>query len=394
MFKPIKNISPLQAISVTAWLVIILLLLSSCQNHQPAAVAKIACVKTHSLTVKYARGFRVDYYDGFKVVTIRDLKDSTKILSQFVLLPAGKPAPVGFENTELITTPVRKIVCVSTSTTGEMDVLNLLDSVAAVTDVPLIYNQQLLQKIKANQITDIGNQEINYEKLVELQPSFVFTSGGFDGGDKLQLKLNSLHIKNVPDLEYREQNPLGRAEWIKFIAAFYDREPLADSLFTQVDNRYQQLKTLASNAEKPTVFCNLPFKEIWYMPCGENYMAQLIEDAGGNFLWKDAKATNGLNLNLDYEAVYNKAANADYWVNTNFAGSLHDIQSADKKNVLFKAFKTGQVYNNNKRNTAAGGFDFWESGAVKPDDILADLISIFHPALLKNRPMYYYQKLK
>ena len=130
------------------------------------------------------------------------------------------------------------------------------------------------------------------------------------------------------------------------------------------------------------------------MPCGDNYMARLIEDAGGNFLWKDTKANNGLNLNLDYEAVYNKAANADFWINTGSAASLQDIHSADKKNALFKAFKTGNIFSNNKRNTPAGGFDFWESGTVRPDEVLADLITILHPELLKGRELYYYQKLK
>ena len=145
---------------------------------------------------------------------------------------------------------------------------------------------------------------------------------------------------------------------------------------------------------KPTVFSNLPFKEIWYMPCGDNYMAKLIEDAGGNFLWRDAKATNGLNLNLDYEAVYAKAADADYWVNTGFAKSLREIKEADKKNTFFKAYKAEKVFNNDNRNTSAGGFDFWESGAVNPDKVLADLIFIFHPELLPNHELYYYRKLK
>ncbi len=371
-----------------------IIVLPSCQTQTKQQTPK-PCTKISSLPVKYAKGFSVDYYDGFKVITIKDLKDSAKILSQFVLLPANKPVPVGFENAGLISTPVHKTVCVSTSTTGEMSVLNLLDSIAGVTDVELIYNQQLLEKIKANQIADVGKQEVNYEKLVELHPSFVFTSGGFDGGDKLQLKLSSLHIQSVPDLEYKEQDPLGRAEWIKFIAAFYGREALADSLFSKIETRYLSLKALAAKATtQPTVFCNLPFKEIWYMPCGENYIAQLIADAGGNFLWKSSRATNGLNLNLDYEAVYNKAAKADVWINTGFAASLHDIQSADQKNTLFKAFKTGSVYNNNKRNTVAGGFDFWESGPVKPDEVLADLIAIFHPELMKGHQLYYYQKLK
>ena len=72
---------------------------------------------------------------------------------------------------------------------------------------------------------------------------------------------------------------------------------------------------------------------------------------------------------------------------------MNDIKTSDKKNMLFKAFKTGHIYSNNKRNTKAGGFDFWESGTVRPDEILADLITIFHPELLKEHNLTYYQKL-
>ncbi|MBL0309464.1 MAG: hypothetical protein IPP77_07270 [Bacteroidetes bacterium] len=121
---------------------------------------------------------------------------------------------------------------------------------------------------------------------------------------------------------------------------------------------------------------------------------RLIEDAGGDFLWKNTNANNGLNLNLDYEAVYNKAAEADFWINSGFAKSLADIKAADSKNTFFKAWKTNKVFNNNLRNTPAGGFDFWESGTVNPDLILSDLITIFHPDFIPAHQLYYYQQLK
>jgi len=273
--------------------------------------------------------------------------------------------------------------------------LGLVDSIAGITNLSLIYDSTVTAKVSCGEIANLGNDEVNYEKLVELAPSFVITSGGYDGGDKLKVKLNSLNVKSVIDLDYKEQNPLARAEWIKFLAAFYDKEDVADSIFKKIETDYLSLKAKVKDiALKPTVFCNLPFKEIWYMPCGENYMAMLIQDAGGDFLWKDAPATNGLNLNLDYEAVYAKAAKADYWLNTNFANSLADIASADKKNTFFAAYKAKTVYNNNRRNTPSGGFDFWESGTVNPDLVLADLISIFHPELMPGHELYYYQKLK
>ncbi|HWB64124.1 MAG TPA: ABC transporter substrate-binding protein [Chitinophagales bacterium] len=372
-------------------------LFTSCRQgaNTHSQAEKKACAKLSSLNLKYARGFTVDYYDGFKVITIRDCNDTARLLAQYVLMPAGKPMPVGFENGVAVATPVRKIACISTTHIAQMAKLGLTDSIAAVTNLDLINDAEVVEKVKRHLIEDIGSQEIDYEKLAALAPSFIITSGSFDGGDKMSVKLDALHIKQVTGLEYKEQEPLARAEWLLFIAAFYNREGLAEKEFDTIAQNYLQLKAkAAAAATKPTVFCNLPFKEIWYMPCGENYIARLIADAGGDFLWKDAKATNGLNLNLNYESVYNKAANADCWlVDASFIYSLSDLKKADAKNTFFKAYKTGQVYNYNNRETPAGGFDFWESGTVNPDKILADLIKIFHPGLLPGYQLYYYRRV-
>lgn len=353
------------------------------------------CVKEASLPVKYARGFAVDYYNGFKVVSVKDVKDSSKTIVQYVLLPKGKAAPVDFATALLVDTPVTKVICVSTTHIAEMQRLGLLPLVAGVTNRSLIYSKEVLAAMDAGTIADLGSEEMNYEKLLELNPSFVFTSGSYDGGDKLKSKLDALHIKTVLNLDYLEQDPLARAEWLKFIGAFFDMEYEADSIFTEIETNYLALREKAKAvAARPTVFCNIPFKEVWYMPSGQNYTARLIADAGGDFLWKETQSTNGLNLNLDYEAVYGKAAEADIWLGTGFAKSLSEIKAADKKNAFFKAYRTGRVYNNDLRYTPSGGFDFWESGVVNPDKALADLLFIFHPELLPGHQLYYYRKLK
>ena len=125
----------------------VLLSFSSCKPRNKVKQAKTACVKTATLPLKYAKGFAVDYYDGFKVITLKDLKDSSKILARYVLLPAHKPAPVGFESATLITNPAGKTVCISTTTMGEMSALNLADSIGAVTDVDLIYDTAITRRI-------------------------------------------------------------------------------------------------------------------------------------------------------------------------------------------------------------------------------------------------------
>lgn len=372
------------------------LLFASCNNPQQQAQHTTAhCVKQESLPIKYAKGFAVDYYNGFKVISVKDLKDSSKIIAQYIVLPKGKAAPVDFANATLIDTPVQRVICVSTNHAAGLVRLGLLDKIAGMTNTELTYDSSVQANVKAGAIANLGSNELNYEKLVALNPSFVFTSGDFDGGSKMKIKLESLHIKQVLNLDYMEQDPLARAEWLKFTAAFFDEEYTADSIFNAIEQNYLALKEKAkATGTQPTVFCNLPFKEVWYMPCGENYIALLFADAGGNFLWKDVPATNGLNLSLDYEAVYNKAANADYWINTGLAGSLSDIKNADKKNTLFKAYKTGKVYNGDERRTPQGGIDYWESATFNPDLVLADLIHILHPEILSNHKLYYYRKLK
>lgn len=371
-----------------------ILVLAAC-NTKPKPEATPHCLAEATLPVKYAKGFSVTYYNGFKLISVKDIKDTSAVLARYVMLPKGKPAPLDFPNAVLLDTVTQKIICISTNHIAEMAALGLVDSIAGVANVELVNNEQLLKAVSNNSISDIGSNELNYEKMATLRPSFVFTYGIYDGGDKLQNKLRSLHLTAVLNMDYMEQEPLARAEWIKFVAAFYNREAEADSIFKGIESRYLALKQLADSAEsKPTAFCNLPFKDVWYMPCGENYMARLLADGGADFLWKDAPATNGLNLSLDYEAVFAKAANADFWLNTNFCKSLQEIKDVDRKNIFFKAFKTGQVYNNDKRNTKANGFDFWESGVVNPDKILADLIYIFHPDLLPGHQLYYYRQLK
>ncbi len=353
------------------------------------------CVKEASLPIKYAKGFSIDYYNGFKVISVKDWKDTAKVFAKYVLLPPGKPAPVDFANAVLIDTPVQKIICISTNHISALAQLGLLDSIGGVANVALIFNKEVVELVHQNKIADVGKDDLNYEKIVELNPSFVFTSGNWDGGDKMKMKLNSLKIKSVLNLDYMEQEPLARAEWLKFVAAFYDRETEADSIFGEIEIRYLALKEKAKSVSiRPTVFANIPFKEIWYTPCGENYMAKMIADAGGDYLWKNTKSNNGLNLNLDYEAVYAKAAEADFWLSNGFAGSLAEIKAADKKNTFFKAYKTKNVFNNDKRNTPNGGFDFWESGGLAPDKVLTDLIFIFHPELLPEHELYYYRKLQ
>jgi iron complex transport system substrate-binding protein len=128
------------------------------------------------------------------------------------------------------------------------------------------------------------------------------------------------------------------------------------------------------------------------MAGGESYTAQAIRDAGGDYLWADVPGSGA--IPLDTERVFLKAAHADIWINPSFYRSLRELYGADQRFQKFRAGQTGHVFNNTKQRTASGGNSIWERGIVHPDDVLADLIKVFHPERMPDWEFIYYEQLK
>ena len=206
-------------------------------------------------------------------------------------------------------------------------------------------------------------------------------------------KLGQLGIPAVFCGEYLEPHPLGKAEWIRFFSLFYEKEDQAASFFEDIDSAYNTLAHLTSElSSRPRVLSGLPWKDTWYMAGGESFAAKLMEDAGGDYLWKDNPSTQA--VPLDLESVYLRAVDADIWINPGAARSLEDIMELDERFGDLKVQKSAQVFNNDARSNAAGGNDYWESATVRPDLVLADLIGVFHPGLLTDHRFVYYRQLK
>jgi iron complex transport system substrate-binding protein len=136
----------------------------------------------------------------------------------------------------------------------------------------------------------------------------------------------------------------------------------------------------------------MPFKGTWYVPAGESFVAQFLRDAGADYHWSDTKGTGS--LALGFEAVAPVALKADYWLNLDNVDSKADVAAKDNRFTSFRPFQTGAIYNYNRRINDLGSNDYWESGSMHPDLILADLIRILHPGLLPGDSLYYYKQLK
>jgi len=344
---------------------------------------------------RYASGFSIKDEGSFKVLTVhKPWQNSRDVSYSYCLSPERELLPDSLREITWIRTPVKRVVLLSTTHVAMVEQLGQAESIVGLSGSEFIYSPEIRERISSGQLVDVGyGQGLDYEAIVELDPDVLFIYGVEGNVVAIVEKLTDLGIPVAFCGEYLEPHPLGKTEWIQFFSCFYDREEMAAEFFHEIDSSYRQLLQLASKVQdKPAVLTGLPWKDTWHMAGGKSFAARLIEDAGGEYLWSDNASTQA--IPLDLESVYLRAVGAGVWINPGAANSLKDIGSLDERFLDLDVVRKSRVYNNNLKSRPEGGNDYWESGTLRPDLILADLIRIFHPELLPEHEWVYYRQLK
>jgi iron complex transport system substrate-binding protein len=295
-----------------------------------------------------------------------------------------------------VKSPCKKIASLSSIYTAMLCDLNAIENIVAIDNIDYVNDVRVITKFKAHQLHELSKgPEINVEQTVALHPDVIFSFGMGNPQQDINTKLLQANIPLVISLDHLEETPLARAEWIKFYAVFVNKQSLADSIFNMVEKNYFELKSLAANTKKhPTVFNELKCGDVWYMPGGKSYVAQLIKDASATYMWQSDSSYGS--HPFSFEQVYAKAKDAEYWINLSSVNSKKELLSLEPRYAEFKAVALGNLYNNNKIKNSKGYSTYWETAMIYPNRILSDLISIFHPQLkvqLKN-DLYYYEQIK
>lgn len=334
------------------------------------------------LEINYAKGFAVNYYEAYKELLVFSANRKDTIQRYYL----SNEEKEGF-----IKTPIKRLASLSSVYAAYIDELGLASSLVAVDDEKFINSTSIRKEIEHRDIVNIGSLEkLNHEALLKSQADLVYTFGWQNNAVATNEKYPNISFAYA--YEYLEEHPLGRAEWIKFFACFFDLETKADSVFQEISAHYESLNKLTENVEhRPKILINMPFKEQWHMPGGLSYSAHFIEDAGGNYPWGNQKKRNS--TPYDWELVYQEGFDSDYWINTGAYSSYAEVREDLLDMELFEAFKNKKAFNNNARMNEYGGNDYWESGLLHVDEVLADLIAIFHPEILPHRKLKYYKAL-
>jgi iron complex transport system substrate-binding protein len=345
------------------------------------------------ISLTYAKGFSISRVEHATLVEVLHPYPGATSGYKYLLVPRGKSVPQHDASTKIIYTPVQRIVCTATTHIPLLDYLEESNKLVGFPTLDYISSEKVRSRIDAGQVAELGvDKGLNIERIALLKPDLVmgYTLTGNYGQYG---KIEKLGVPVVMNAEYLEEHPLGRAEWIKFMALFFNKSKEADEVFEMIEKNYLATVALTQKvATRPTVLSGVVYGDAWFLPGGNNYNAKLLKDAGCKYLWED-DTSNGY-LQLSFEAVYEKAHAADLWIGVASFSTLNEIKNADKRYTRFNPFQSQQVYTYDARKGAKGGSEFLELGYLRPDIILKDLVKIAHPELLPEYQLYFHQKLE
>jgi iron complex transport system substrate-binding protein len=379
--------------------VFVLLAASSCQQPGPKKEAVTAgpagdAFPSAKAVIKYAHGFSIAYYDHYKVVRLLDHDGNRTDTLKYLLVQEGTATPSGYPGAQVITIPVKSLVVMSSMHVAIAEFAGVADRIKGLGSFAYLSSPMVRNNVKAGKVTQIGlDGNINNELVISMHPGLLMSMANPDVGFAKFKTIMDAGVPVMPNSEWLETTPLGRAEWVKLMAALVNKEDFVNKKFDSVARAYETLAQLGSGAAtRPRVIIGMPFKGSWYVPAGGSYMAKFLHDAGAGYKWADSKGIGS--LALDFEAVAPEALTADYWLNLAQVDSKKEIAGKDPRYTSFKSFKTGGIYNNTRQVNETGANDYWESGAVNPQVVLADMIRILHPELLPDHHLVYYKQLQ
>jgi iron complex transport system substrate-binding protein len=374
-----------------AFLFLIILSICSCKQHKKEAVS--GSVLGQPTNIDYAQGFTIGKLsEDVTIIKVSSPWPDSETSFTYALVPKEKLLTITLNRDRydaIIGVPVQEIVVTSTTHIPALEALGEANTIIGFPDTEYISSPKTRKRINEGLVKELGNNEsLNSEMVIALNPEVVI---GFsiNHQNKAYKTIERSNIPVVYNGDWTEETPLGKAEWIKFFAPFFQKEEKADSIFRAIENDYKNAKALAKQASnRPKVLSGALYKDIWYLPGGKSWASKFIEDANAEYLWNNTVSTGSLSLSL--ESVIERAKDADFWISPSQFGSYLELKEANQHYAQFSAFRNNKVYTYANSKGETGGLLYFELAPQRPDLVLKDLIRIFHPELLPDyKPTFF-----
>ena len=351
-----------------------------------------------SLPIKYAQGFLLTQYNDYQLLEITQAFPNSIDTLRYALIPrdldrVSKKRLAIPKNISQIQVPLETIVVTSTTHIPSLEMLEVQETLVGFPNLDYVSSTLSRKRIANNLITELGqNEAINTEVLIDLNPEAI-VSFGIEGENKSLALAKQAGIPVLYNGDWVEQDPLGKAEWIKFFGALYAKNELANRLFTQIETDYKETQKLVTTiTKKPTILSGAMYKDVWHLPKGDSWFAQMIAHAGGDYLWSASQGTGSLSLSV--ESVLDKAQQADYWIAPTQYTSYNSMKKANVAYSHFESFINKKVYTFASKKGETGGLLYYELAPNRPDIVLKDIVHYLHPELLPDYTPYFFSPLE
>lgn len=276
----------------------------------------------------YASGFEIVGAEGRQITLLKVFnpwQGAENTETTLFIVRNGEKIPAGFTG-QVVKAGARRIVCLSSTYVAMLDALGQVDRVVGVSGRNYISDKYVTTHPEA--VADIGfDGNIDYELLLAQRPDLVLLFGvsGASGMESklLEMGIPFCYIGRVPRRVAARQ---GRMGWVAIAEITDSRRKRRSSLRAGSRTlRCAPGKVAAATSKHPKVMINTPYAGSWFMASTESYVARLIADAGGDYIYK--KNTSNRSLPIDLEEAYMLTAQADMWLNAGSAASLGELKS-------------------------------------------------------------------
>ena len=322
------------------------LALSGCGSKtEPANTESL--VFSHHYQLDYAQQFTADCYEGgYTMVSIPDSGQKFLVVPQDAAEVDSLPADV-----TVLRQPVENIYLVSTSVMDLILHLDALDSVTlSGTKAEGWYLPEAKQAMEEGRIAYAGKYSApDYEQILAANCSLAIQNTMLLHTPEVKEQLEHFGIPVLVERSSYESGPLERMEWIKLYGILLGKEDTAEQVFAAQEAAIAPLLEQEPTG-KSCAFFSLSSNNLATVRKGSDYVAKMIEMAGGAYVFSDL-TDNGNSLatmNLPLEDFYAGAKDADVLIyNSAIEGTIASVSQLTEKFPLlseFKAVQNGQVW--------------------------------------------------
>ncbi len=322
------------------------LALSGCGSKTEPANTE-GLVFSHHYQLDYAQQFTADCYEGgYTMVSIPDSGQKFLVVPQDAAEVDSLPADV-----TVLRQPVENIYLVSTSVMDLILHLDALDSVTlSGTKTEGWYLPEAKQAMEEGRIAYAGKYSApDYEQILAANCSLAIQNTMILHTPEVKEQLEHFGIPVLVERSSYESGPLERMEWIKLYGILLGKEDTAEQVFAAQEAAIAPLLEQEPTG-KSCAFFSLSSNNLATVRKGSDYVAKMIEMAGGAYVFSDL-TDNGNSLatmNLPLEDFYAGAKDADVLIyNSAIEGTIASVSQLTEKFPLlseFKAVQNGQVW--------------------------------------------------